>query len=377
VQLPAEVAEQNTPDLVGAIERRIVSGYQADTWFSEEHNISQHGLSHGPDGLWYCGEAIAVPNAHNLRQMILQELHDAPYSGHFGVGKTLRAVQRSWWWPGLRNDVIEYVTCCPVCQRDKPSNQRPYGLLVPLPIPDRPWASVSMDLITGLPLTIKGHDCIVVWVDRLTKMTHFAPCTTKKTGAELAELFVHNVVRLHGVPVDMVTDRDVRFQSDFWNNIIRMLGTKRAMFTAFHPQTDGQTERMNRVLEEMLRHYVSTQQNDWDEHLDMAEFAINNAVSESTKQTPFQMVYGFHPLTPLSRDMLKHRRASVPASGYAEIIKVNIARAKACLQRAQDKMKAYADAHRADMSFDVGPHVLLSTANIKLASPGALKLLPK
>ena len=155
-----------------------------------------------------------------------------------------------------------------------------------------------MNLITGLPKTSAGLDCIVVFVDRLSKMTHFVGCKGTVDSAGLAKLLLDTVVKLHGVPEEVISDRDVRLTSSFACDFFSLLGTPQLMSTAFHPQTDGQTERMNRVLEEMLRSYVSPHLDDWDQHLSMCEFAINSAHSSSVKASPFELVYGQNPRIP-------------------------------------------------------------------------------
>jgi hypothetical protein len=231
-----------------------------------------------------------------------------------------------------------------------------------------------MDLITGLPMTPDGHDAIVVFVDRLTKMVHFVPTVTAVTAEGFAKLFVRNVWRLHGMPKELVSDRDPRFTSSFMTEVMRMVGTKQSMSTAFHPQSDGQTERMNRILEDMLRHYVAPDQSDWDQHLDAAEFAVNNSWQESTRETPFVLNYGHAPNTPMS--MLVQQDSRVPAAkALVQRIAEGIARAKEFLLKAQDRQKAYADAKRADVQFKVGQQVMLHTVNLKLS--GTRKLLPR
>ncbi len=173
--------------------------------------------------------------------------------------------------------IKDYVTSCLACQQNKPSNALPIGLLHPLPVPEHRWQVVTMDLITQLPRTTSGHDAIVVFVDKYSKMVHYAPTTTTVTAPQLAKLFFQHVVRHHGVPTAIVSDRDPRFTSNFWRALWQQLGTRLAMSTAYHPQTDGQTERANRTLEDMLRAYVNYRSDEWDEHLIAAEIAYNNS----------------------------------------------------------------------------------------------------
>ena len=171
----------------------------------------------------------------------MREMHDSPHSGHVGVNKTRKAIERLYTWPSLRDDVAHYVTTCAGCQRNKSSNQKPAGLMQPLPVPTRKWGSVSMDLTTALPEAASGNTAIVVFVDRLSKMTHLAACKTSIDTCAFAKLFRREVIRLHGLPYEFVSDRDGRFTSNFMREVCRLLNVKQAMSTAYHPQTDGQT----------------------------------------------------------------------------------------------------------------------------------------
>ena len=198
------------------------------------------------DGLIYTGSALYVPNSTTIREQLLSEFHDAPLSGHQGVERSLDQLQRSYYWPGMRYSVQQYVRTCSTCQRIKPVNHAPHGKLQPLPIPEYNWQSIGMDLITDLPVTPSGYNAIVVVVDRLSKMVHLMPTKTTVTAPALAKLFFDQVVRLHGVPEDLVSDRDSKFTSSFWTELLKLCGTRMSMPTPYHPQSDGQTERMNR-----------------------------------------------------------------------------------------------------------------------------------
>jgi hypothetical protein len=307
--------------------------------------------------------------------MILRGSHDSPLSGHAGVDRTLHNVRRTFWWPNQYVDIVEFVKTCDSCQRNKASTQAPAGLLRPLPIPNKRWQSVSMDFIVSLPKTASGHDAIVVFVCRLIKMVHFAKTTSDVTAEEVANLFFDNVVRLHGMPTEIVSDRGTQFISLFWKRLCLKLGIQRAMSTAFHPQTDGQTERMNRVLEDVLRHYVSPTCDDWDEYLFAAEFAVNNAVSKSTTFTPFYLCYGEHPPTPLTCEL----RTSDPSTADQLVTRIqeSIALTKRYLLDAQSRQKQYADARRRPCTFKLGDKVLLSAKNIHLKVRKVTKLFPK
>jgi len=215
-------------------------------------------------------------------------------AGHPGRARTLELVSRSFYWPHQRKYVNRYVDHCDTCKRIKPIRHAPFGLLKPLTPPHRPWDSISMDFITGLPVT-NGHNALWVVVDRLTKMAHFVACNDTMNPEGLADSFIKHVVRSHGIPSDIISDRGTLFTSGFWGRITKALGISRSLSTAFHPQTDGQTERVNATLEQYLRAYCNYQQDDWGGLLPIAEFCYNNTQAESTKVTPFFANYGYHP----------------------------------------------------------------------------------
>jgi hypothetical protein len=186
------------------------------------------------------------PSAQALRQRIIAEHHDVPFSGHLGRDKTYEVVSRRFFWHKLSDHIYSYVRSCDTCQRTKGRNHPPYGLARPLPVPERPSEQVGIDFIPRLPRTQHGKDCIVVFTDHLTKMCHFVATTVTLTAEQLARLYAHHVFRLHGFPTAIVSDRDRKFTGDFWRALCQLLGTKLRMSTACHPQTDGQTERANR-----------------------------------------------------------------------------------------------------------------------------------
>ena len=210
------------------------------------------------------------------QDLILQECHNTRYAGHLGVRKTAKLIQRNFYWPTVQADVTSYVQTCEECQRNKPSNQKPTRLLQPLEVPGHRWERVSMDFVTHLPKTKNGFDALLVIVDYVTKMMVLRPTYSMATVVDTTWLFVDVVVRAHGLPTIIVFERGTRFTSHFWREVHRVMGTTLAMSLGFHPQTDGQTERANRSIEEMLRAYVGKRQNDWDERLGMVEFAYNN-----------------------------------------------------------------------------------------------------
>jgi hypothetical protein len=240
-----------------------------------------------------------------------------------------------------------------------------------------------MDFVTGLPMTPRLHDAIVVFVDRLTKMVHLVPTTTTVDAVGTARLYIDHVWKHHGVPQNLVTDRGSVFISHFWTALLQIIGTKQKLSTAYHPQTDGQTERVNRVIEDMLRHYVMElhEQSDWDLFLSAAEFAINNSVHESTNSTPFRLNYGRDPRIPLALTQKSNGLKVPSAAVFADRMEKGLLSAKVCLESAQQRQKHYADQHRRHVSYDVGSQVLLSSKNINLRQKddcsSTVKLLPR
>ncbi|GJP36238.1 hypothetical protein CLOM_g20769 [Closterium sp. NIES-68] len=241
---------------------------------------------------------IWVPNYPPLRQLLLEEYHDVLYAGHFGSNKTLTGIAKHYYWPLLAEDVQKFVTSCDTCQRMKSSKQKKAGLLQPLPVPEQPWQVVSLDFITGLPPTTSGHNAILVVIDKFSKMGHFIPTHTTARTEETAQLFVRYIISQHGIPTTLISDRDPKFTSKFWKELMSLLGTKLAMSSAYHPQTDGQTERLNQIVEQLLRAACKDEISKWDLHLPILEFAYNNATHGATGQTSFFLCYGRHPLTP-------------------------------------------------------------------------------
>ena len=247
------------------------------------------------NGLLYSqGRLCIPPGSAALILKILQQYHDGPLAGHYGVARTQALVAQYFLWPGLATAVDTYVRSCDACQRNKVVRHAPFGLLSPLPIPTRPWLSVSLDWITDLPPS-HYHDAILVVVDRLTKQALFIPTTKSMAAPDVAALFLQHVVRVHGLPETLVSDRDPVFTSHFWTRLLELCGIRANRSSAFHPQTDGQTERLNSVLEQYLRMYCDYQQTDWASLLPMAEFSYNNSKHSATTLTPFFANYGFHP----------------------------------------------------------------------------------
>lgn len=354
-------SDEELAELVVDFLDEVRKGYPHDQYFSVPGNTN---ILVSSNGLYWRNHQLVIPDHQGLRQRCMELTHDAPWAGHFGRDKTGALVTSLYWWPGIHKDVDQYVRTCPACQRNKAKNLKPYGLMVPLQVPQRRWTSVGIDFITHLPSTTAGHDAIAVFVDRLTKRVHLAPCNDSLTAEQFADLFVKTIFCQHGLPMDIVSDRDTRFTSGFWSQVCKILGIKQNMSTAFHPQTDGQTERVNRTLEEVLRAYVSSNHADWDQCLPLAEFAINNSVHASTGTTPFLMDTGQTPLTP---NMVALARADPKSAAFPFVgrWRETVKAVKHNLHNAQHRQKQLYDKRVNDKVFQVGQRVLLSTKNLK------------
>jgi len=238
------------------------------------------------------------PNSFLLLE-VLADAHSLPTGRHFGYLKTINRVSSSFIWPGLRIAVKEFIRNCIVCQLCKYDTFRPAGLLYPLAIPDRIWIDISMDFIDGLSSS-QSHDTIMVVVDRLSKFAHFVPLKHPYTALSVAKAFISNIIRLHGMPLSIVSDRDRIFLSNFWRSLFQLHSTAFCYSSNYHPQLDGQTEVINHILEQYLRCYTYDNPKKWLEWLSWDEFGYNTSVHSSTKITPFEAVYGVPPPSMIS-----------------------------------------------------------------------------
>ena len=311
------------------------------------------------DGLLYAkGGRLFVPSCGGLRKELLRETHDPQWAGHPGVARMIALLSKSYVWPKMDQDVEFYVKTCLVCQQDKTERRQEAGLLQPLPIPEKPWQSISMDFIVGFP-DVKGCRSILVVVDRFSKYGVFIPAPNACPAEVAAELIMRNVVKYFGLPEDIISDRDSRFTGKFWTTLFNMLGSDLKFSTANHPQTDGQTERMNQLLEEYLRHYVTASQRNWVELLDTAQFCYNIQQSSATGMSPAEIVFGRQPLTP--HEVAKQKSQGICPAAYrfardkTELLEL----ARDSLAKAQRRMKKYADKHRRDLEMSVGDKVML------------------
>ncbi|KAH0603597.1 uncharacterized protein H6S33_007256, partial [Morchella sextelata] len=309
--------------------------------------------------------SIYVPDYDPLKLRILQLYHDAASAGHPGREKTFELVSRDYYWPLMRNYIARYVRNCHTCQRSKPNTDGKLGVLRPLPIPEQPWQEVSMDFVTGLPES-EGYDAIMVVVDRLTKMRHLLPCNTTVNSEDVTQLYLRNIWKLHGLPTHVTSGRGTQFTDKFWKALCKHLDIEARMSTAFHPQTDGQTERLNAVMEQYLRGYVSYQQDDWVKWLPMAEFSANNQVSASTKATPFFANYGFHPRFTVTIKSLDRTPPSLNAKDFASKMKELHEYLRSIIRTTQDQQEQAVKTKRTPTPrYDIGDVVFVSAKNIR------------
>ena len=315
------------------------------------------------DGLIRFKDRMCVPDDNELKRDIMTESHSSRFAMHPGSTKMYQTMRPRFWWNGMKRDIADFVSKCLVCQQVKAEHQRPGGLLQPLPIPEWKWEHITMDFVSGLPKARSGHDAIWVIVDRLTKSSHFLAIRMTDSLDKLARMYVREIVRLHGVPVTVVSDRDPRFTSRFWNSFQQAMGTKLSLSTAFHPQTDGQSERTIRTLEDMLRACVLDSGGHWDDHLPLIEFAYNNSYQASIGMAPYEALYGRPCRSPICWEEVGDRRLFGP--DLVEETTSKIVKIKKNIQTAQSRQKRYADTRRRDLAFEKGDRVFLKVTPFK------------
>ena len=367
-----ERSDDRAATIRNALDRDEVASYLLpylrDPTLARDEDIAESLKPYSLDaeGLLLHNGLVYVPAIDALKLEILKDCHDARTAGHLGQEKTLELVSREYYWPRIRAFVNDYVRTCDTCARNKTPRHAPYGQLHPLPIPSGPWKSVSMDFIVELPKS-EGYDAIYVCVDRLTKMAHFIPTNTTVTAEQTAQLFYRHIWKHHGLPADIVSDRGTQFVAKFTRHLLERLDIQGNRSTAYHPQSDGQTERVNQTLEQYLRVYCGYHQDDWHQLLPLAEFVYNNAQNSSTRVSPFFANYGYHPRCKVT---VATDSVNPAADGLVEKLHTIHTDLREQLQRAQEKYKANHDRHaKAAPQFAVGDKVWLLRKNIRTTRP--------
>jgi transposase InsO family protein len=373
------VADADAVASVGRISAFLSEAYEMDPLPNRILELLRDGARHckevsladckEKDGrLIYC-DCIYLPDHMPLRLQLLQDHHDPPAMGRPGRAKTLELLTRKYYWPKKRKDVDRFVRNCNICRRTKAIRHAPYGVLRPLSIPQRPWQHISVDFVTGLPPS-KRFDSICVVVDRLTKQRHLIPCKTTITAEGLVQFFCDRVFCYHGLPETIVSDRGPQFASRFWKHLCHALKIDPRLSTAFHPQTDGQTERVNAVVEQHLRAYIFYLLDDWVDYLFLAEFAGNNQVSESTTLSPFFANLGFHPRCDFELDIRTDNPEERQVQTAVERIQHIHDVARAEIRYAQARQQENADQHRTPApAFQSGDLVWVDGRNWRTERP--------
>lgn len=261
--------------------------------FSQSSQDALFSIKHG---VFYHRDRLFNPEETNLRASLIIEFHSSSLSGHSSVKGTLHRLAAAFSWPHMARDVKAAVHKCSCFQASKYSTQRPMGLLQPLPIPNRVWEEITMDFITHMP-PFQGKTTIWVIVDRLSKYSHFVSLPAQFSTATLAPIFIAEIFHLHGMPKSFVSDRDRIFISKFWRELFRSSGTTLKFSSAYHPETDGQSEVTYRTLETYLRCFVCDVPKRWVQYLPLAEYWYNTKYHFALRLTPFEVLYGRPPPT--------------------------------------------------------------------------------
>lgn len=363
--------------------QEFVNGYKQDEAFKNKwkeapgrDKMSDPGLRFYKDDsdLLFFRDAnyqprLCVPK--NTRNLVLREAHDQPYGGaHTGPERLWQNLSSRFYWPRMKVDIIKYCETCDTCQKTKNSNFRRFGLLIPNPIPSRPYESISMDFVVNLPWSEESNAILVV-VDRLTKHAQFIPCTTGLDAEGFAYLFVKHVAARFGLPTSIISDRDPRWISDFWRAICKCLKTKLALSSSHHPQHDGQTESTNKTMEVMTRAYTADRKDSWAEWLSLLEFSYNNTVHSSTLASPYFLLYGYEPRAPLDflngekKGMTRQLSENPQADDFLAKLNMHRESARNAIAKAQAKQARSYNKGRRVVEFEIGSLVLVNPHSLE------------
>jgi hypothetical protein len=339
----------------------IKAGYLADPRFATipvGHKLDSQGL-------YMFDGRIAVPAIPSIKLRLLQHFHDD--LGHFGVVRLEAHIRQFYSWPGMSRSIGLFCRSCHECQLVKHSNTQPSGLLSPMPVPKRPWDAVGMDFIVQLPNS-NGYDAIITFTCLFSKQVHLVPTITKITAKQCAKLYLSAVHKLHGISKVFVCDRDSKFTSEFWGAFTVLMGTKLNMSTAYHAQTDGQAERTNQTVEQVLRSFCFQRHDTWADYLDSVEFCINMHQNSSTGFSPFQVVYGFQPNTVGTLIASEHPGSAEQLLADREAIHKLVT---SNLVKAKEYQQHYANKRVRDVQLQVGDRVGIHSKGITMpGQPG-------
>ena len=314
--------------------------------------------------------AVLVPQNEGLRTYLLSAAHDTFFGGHRGANITAAWLKERVYWANMDAEAAAFVRSCEQCQRNKPDNRGRMGLPQSIEVPEGAWDVLCMDFVGPLPRTPAGFDAIMVVIDKLTRYVYYMPLKTTSTAQEVYRLLNERVLAERGIPKAIISDRDTRFTSHFWEALWAGLATELKRSTAFHPQTDGQTEAANRRMVEALRSYVDADQRNWDVLLPELQTAMNDAVCESTGYSPFFMNNGRVRRSKLDAELeadgVDGREAYPGAVAIAEAVRKAGATARAVIAKAQDKQRADSARGRRAGEISKGDQVLLANKNMRL-----------
>lgn len=358
----------------------VVNSYSADAKTTE---LLQKFLITPPDAnseysltagvLRYKGRLV-LGHDDKLKAKLISALHQSALGGHSGMKATYQRVKKLFYWSGMKKDIELLVSQCPICQRSKHEQCKYPGLLDPLPTPDMAWAHISLDFIEGLPKS-QGKEVILVVVDRLTKYAHFIPLSHPYSVHTVTQAFIDNIVKLHGPPQVIISDRDRIFTSTMWKSIFKSFKVELRFSSAYHPQTDGQTERVNQCLETYLRCMIFSEPHKWASWLSLAEFWYNTSFHTALNITPFQALYGVAP--PQISELSIPGPPDLDATAFLEAKQSMLDQIKIHLAQAQARMKKYADRNRSERVLEIGDMVYLKMQPYRMAAfglRGAIKL---
>ena len=364
-QLAATYQVQHDPKWV----EQLRQGYQDQQ--EEIRKWERQGKLRYEDPYWKRGDKVFVPE--DTCKELVKQIHESPLHGHPGIRKTIQIIQQDYDTWHLKKHVQEIISQCDTCAKTKARRHKPYGELQPLPVPTRPWDAITMDFIVKLPesedpATGVRHDSILVVVDRLTKYAYFLPFKEASNATQLAYTFLRMIAANHHLPEEIITDRGSVFASKFWKSLMDQLGVNHKLSTAYHPQTDGQTERVNQIIETYLRAYLNWEQNNWVSILPVAQIAYNRTPTESTGISPFYANYGIQPdtqFTPRGKQPVA-QKAMLQADRLRELHERLVAQ----LQFIRQRMARYANRKRIEgPTFRRGEAVYLATKNLKTQRP--------